>query len=507
MAALLFVLAAAGCAHVAKLPFIEPVSPMLPDTARGATPTPPHPEPPYVSLFGDTLIGFKAGSGDSTKRYLGRLRTGFTADTLNLFILGDNRPSYRLTPLRDHMVAMKQMLSPNPVRWLKGLVHIPLFLFRATFPDLKLIRDIPAVITHRPTWGREAPIVKAMITKLDSLQAQGKTVAAIINSGDLVKDGRYAEHWLRFLRITRPLSKRVPYFPVAGNHERTDDSTGLWNWRAATGMPIESDRLWYCFDSADGWVRFIALDSNPMTDPKGYWSKEVETEYSNEQIDWMVARLKEHPGPAIVFLHHPPFSAGFHRVEWQSDPLLVERRARIVGALKEAGLAVLVASHEHAYERALMTCGDAVLIVLVAGGGGSPLHQIPVGETAAQLFAAYDVEGCRFKPEHVFTSMIFQFVHMRLWFGGGEFFTYEVDPTGNTNLVDHVHIDLKRFGVPKIDQDKIPILQEKGPAQPPPPEEAKGKRQIAADTTAIGKGAKPKPAEPAAPSPSRQRRR
>ena len=60
-------------------------------------------------------------------------------------------------------------------------------------------------------------------------------VAAAINTGDLVEDGQIPQHWERFLRLTQPLFSRVPYFAVAGNHERTDTENGVANWRTATG--------------------------------------------------------------------------------------------------------------------------------------------------------------------------------------------------------------------------------------------------------------------------------
>jgi hypothetical protein len=227
---------------------------------------------------------------------------------------------------------------------------------------------------------------------------------------------------------------------------------------------------------------------------------------TNEQINWMVARLREHTGPAMVFMHHPPFCLGFHREEWESDSLLSARRATMVKALREAGLAVMVAGHEHAYERALLTCGDAVLICLVAGGAGSPLHQIATGEEAGRMFAAYEVEGCEFKPENVYASMSFSYTVMRFWFGGGDLRTYAVDAKSQDALIDEVEIDLKRFGVPKIDQNKMPLPAEEGPTQPAPPEEtaSEPRSEAPSDSASAVKpvtkpSSKPQPARPRRP--------
>jgi predicted MPP superfamily phosphohydrolase len=505
---LLLVVAVAvmGCAKMGRLTFVDPVAPVLPEniaTARDSareergeraetggpsgTGQSIRPIGPLRAMFADTLLGFRPNTADSAKRYLGRLRRGFVADTLEFILMGDNRPAFRTTRLRKELTAMRGMFSLNPLKFLKGLVSIPLFLVKGTIPDFAIARDVPALLLNKPTYGREHQVVEAVMRRADSLEAAGRQLSLVINTGDLVKDGRRPSHWTRFMRITRPLYERIPYFAIAGNHERTDDSLGIANWRTALGLPITGNLLHYCFDSADGWVRFIAIDSNPMTDEAKLWSREDAVAATNEQFAWMIARLKEHNGPAFVMMHHPPFSAGFHRMQWQADSVLYNRRETMVKALQESGLAVLAASHEHNYQRALLTTGDAVLVCIVSGGAGSPLHQIATGDEAARIFSLYQLPQGVFKPENVVSAVVFHYVHMRLWYGGGEFYTYAVDGSGVDKMIDHVEIDLKRFGTPKIDQDKMPIPQTTGPqvpdesANPPAP-------TAAPDTT---KGVKP----------------
>ena len=454
-----------GCANVGKLTYgRDPVSPTADSGA--VTLKKMGPVPSWSPLFYDTTIGFVPGTADTARRYLGRLKTGYTADTLNVFLFGDNRPAYRTTRLKPEFEKLQGMFSLNPVKIAKGLITIPVVLVKGLFPDLALIRDIPSLVRHMPTYGREKQVLNAMVAKLDSIEAQGQVVAAAINTGDLVKDGRRPAHWERFLDLTHPLSSRVPYFAVAGNHERTDTEVGLENWRVATGLPVSGDRLYYCFDSADGWVRFLSIDTNPITDPQDHWSREVEVKYSDEQIDWLVTRVKEHIGPAFIFMHHPPFSIGYHRDEWQFDAVLRERRQRMVQALKDSGISILTGAHEHGYQRALLTWPDAVLITVVTGGAGSPLVHLPSQQESARIMSQYRVAGSVIKPENVFTASAFHFILVRLWFGGGELYTYEVDKHSKTRVIDHVEIDLKRYGIPQIDQQKMVVVP-KGPEQPP----------------------------------------
>ncbi len=406
------------------------------------------------------------GTADSSIRFLGRLRSGYAADTLNIILCGDNRPGYRLGRLAPQLQTIRQGVSLNPLKVLRALVTIPYAIVKGLYPDFALIREIPPMIKRMPKWGREHEVMEAMLVKIDSLETHGQDVAAVINVGDVVKDGRYPSHWERFLRLTHPLTSRVPYFPVPGNHERTDTVEGIENWWTATGLPVGGDRLYYCFDSADGWVRFIALDSNPIVNSGSHWTREVQIKYAEEQFTWLVERVKEHRGPVLALLHHPPFSAGTHRLEWQRDELLLEQRERMVRALHESGIAAVVSGHDHSYQRALLTWPDAVLIVLVSGGAGSPLHDIPLPAESARLFSEYKVAGSVVKPENVFTSQVFNFTHLRLWFGGGDFYTYAVDQNSKTTLIDKVEIDLNRYGTPEIDQHKMVIPPSGGPSEP-----------------------------------------
>jgi hypothetical protein len=470
-----------GCARTGRLTYAgHTVAPVTPDSTSqrsGPQKRAPLRKPPpgplqLRPLFGDTLIGLRPGTADSTIRFLGRLRDGYTADTLNVFICGDNRPGYRLNRLQPQFQAIREGVSLNPIKIVRGLVNIPIAVARGLYPDLALIREIPSVVGHMPKWSREHEVMRAMLVKIDSVRARGQNVAAVINTGDLVKDGRRPAHWERFLRITEPLTSRVPYFAVAGNHERTDTEDGVENWRMATGLPVGSDRLYYCFDSADGWVRFIALDSNPMVNNGSHWTRKAQVEYSDEQVKWMVERIREHPGPVLVMMHHPPFSVGSHRQEWQRDTLLVNQRERMVRSMHEAGISILATGHEHSYQRALLTWPDAAMIILVTGGTGAPINPIPPPAASAQLFASYRVAGSVVKPENVFTSQVFNFTHLRLWFGGGEITTYAVDEKANSKTIDQLKVDLERYGIPKVDQYKVIVPPTKGPTEPEKPEAA-----------------------------------
>ncbi len=456
-----------GCARVGRLTYVrQTLVPAPADSTARLREARPQDRAPWSPIFGDSLIGIAPGTADTATRFLGRLRAGYTADTLHVILFGDNRPGFRITRLAPQWYAIRRMFSLNPAKFFGGLVAIPVGIVRGLWPDLALIREIPERIRNTPHWGREQQVMRAILTDMDSLHARGQEVSAVINTGDLVYDGRYPRSWQRFLNLNRPITSRAPYFPVAGNHERTDTVEGVENWRVATGLPVGGDRLYYCFDSADGWVRFLFLDTNPIVDPANHWTREVQVRYSKEQFDWLVARVKEHTGPVMVVMHHPPFSAGLHHMEWQNDSVLVKRRDAMVRALHESGIGIIAGGHQHGYQRALLTWPDAVLVTIVTGGGGAPLHNAPVAARAGELFSEYKVAGSVVKPENVFSANVYHFTHLRFWFGGGDLRAYSVDEKSKATKIDEVKIDLTRYGIPKIDQHKIPLPMAKGPKEP-----------------------------------------
>ena len=196
-----------GCASPQRLDLVQPVAPAAPEAfprdaragSQGAA---------LQALFASPDVGFRAGTADPTRRLLGRLQRGYAADTLNVIIMGDNRPAFRSVTLKPNLKRIEKIASLNPLDWALGLVNVPILLFRGTIPDLKLWRDIPDMLARTPSYGREEQVLAAVNRLVDELEDGGQEVACVVNSGDLVEDGRYAKQWRRFLEMTRPLSDR-----------------------------------------------------------------------------------------------------------------------------------------------------------------------------------------------------------------------------------------------------------------------------------------------------------
>jgi len=121
--AVLLALLGSGCAQTGKLSFVDPIAPVVPadiakaqDSSRVAAGIPPgrgdeedeeherherertpdsRPAIPLRAMFADTLVGFQPNTADSPRRYLGRLRDGYTDDTLNLVVMGEKDPDFK----------------------------------------------------------------------------------------------------------------------------------------------------------------------------------------------------------------------------------------------------------------------------------------------------------------------------------------------------------------------------------------------------------------------------
>jgi tartrate-resistant acid phosphatase type 5 len=117
------------------------------------------------------------------------------------------------------------------------------------------------------------------------------------------------------------------FFPVLGNHD----------WYTSSAIPylnyfvLPNNERYY--DFTWGNVHFFALDSN-KNEPDG-------VSISSMQAQWLKNSLAASGSTfKIVFMHHPPYSSGFHgNTEYMQWPF---------GAW---GSDAVIAGHEHSYER------------------------------------------------------------------------------------------------------------------------------------------------------------
>ncbi len=208
----------------------------------------------------------------------------------------------------------------------------------------------------------------------------GQIVSSIIDeaadlvlfTGDMVLRGSDEGDWQRFFAVAQPLLARVPFYPVAGNHDlgRAGDERRRMNeifslWPGPPDRPAWGH--WYSFDVGD--VHFVVLDSNAYTHA--------------EQLGWLERDLAgaRAGGARAIFAvtHDGPFSRGLHR----GNRYAAER---YVPLLASYGVTLLFSGHDHLYQRGR---ADG-LAYIVSGGGGAPLYSVRCGVSGRPRCRARD---------------------------------------------------------------------------------------------------------------------
>lgn len=174
----------------------------------------------------------------------------------------------------------------------------------------------------------------------------------VLQSGDLVDNGRDPAQWAEFDRITRPLrDARIAYYPARGNHDK--DTLYPSHVREPFDSGDRATRLFYAFTRHGN--RFLMVDSEEDYAP------------GSRQYVWLereLARARNLYASTFVMFHEGPFSIGPHgptrAAQEYLHPLFVRYRPRAV-----------FCGHDHLYYR---TVRDGVTYI-VTGGGGAPPYE------------------------------------------------------------------------------------------------------------------------------------
>jgi hypothetical protein len=191
----------------------------------------------------------------------------------------------------------------------------------------------------------------------------------IIHTGDLAYDqGTLAQFEDTVFAVYGDLFRHLAFFPSAGNHDY-DTMQGA-PFREVFNLP--GSEKWYSYDY--GPIHFAALDT--------------ESDYA-AQAKWLDEDLAASKAPwKIIYLHKPPYSSGEHG----SDTRL---RALIAPIAERRGVELVLAGHDHDYER--MTPQNGVEYVVTGGGGKGTRPVSKSGFTAFSIdvihFVYVEVEG------------------------------------------------------------------------------------------------------------------
>lgn len=206
------------------------------------------------------------------------------------------------------------------------------------------------------------------------LMAREQEARFFLHTGDVVYPAgalgaAVAEYNRRYFKPYAELLKRVPGFPVVGNH----DLYGLYGapFKRAFVLPSNGggalfSELFYRFDWGD--ATFLALDTNTIFRVG-----------SGPHMTWLEDQLRSANKWVIVYMHAPLYSAGKH-----GDSRSLQ--ANLESLFEHEGVDLVLAGHDHDYERSKpikqynQDPGYAGLVHIVTGGGGAalrPVHPTP----------------------------------------------------------------------------------------------------------------------------------
>ncbi len=214
----------------------------------------------------------------------------------------------------------------------------------------------------------------------------------VINSGDLVGNGRDINDWEKFFNVNKKLMRHIPYYPVLGNHEK--DSPYYYDF-----FDLPNNERYYYFTVGD--ALFVILDSegenlskpNFISDKNSdqYW-EDAFTKYFVTQKKWLAKILELHKeaGYVFIFQHQPMYSIKKSRVEDTN------KRRKFWGDFFERhNVQVFMNGHDHHYHHAMKNG----VHYITAAGAGAGLYETdsPQPETVKfnkiEHFVSVNIDG------------------------------------------------------------------------------------------------------------------
>ncbi len=191
----------------------------------------------------------------------------------------------------------------------------------------------------------------------------------LVNTGDLVADGRIGSQWEAFFDIEDKLLRDHCMFTAVGNHELIQENGA--SYLRYFGTPEQQQKHWFFTTFRWGFIRFFVLNGEAsfLAEDRSWLERELSKADTEANLLWRV-----------VLIHSGPFSSGLHG---DNDKL---HGAEVPKLLREHHVDLLLEGHDHIYERG---ASDGLRYV-VSGGAGAPLYPIKhLRSSARKVESAY----------------------------------------------------------------------------------------------------------------------
>jgi predicted phosphodiesterase len=199
---------------------------------------------------------------------------------------------------------------------------------------------------------------------------KAKQPIALLHLGDWVQDGTNLKQWQQTLRSLTLLSP-IPLLTVRGNHDRG----GLFEQLAFTPKPHSPLRI-----SRIGGILFFLMDSEVSTHLAQSTVRKLLTEIKSHAQEWSEEALARQGIYAKVWVQHRPvWSSGNHGSDERGW------RSWLVPALETLDIDLMLAGHDHDYERFCPSigvdqdriCDNQGVTYVVSGGGATVTVPFP----------------------------------------------------------------------------------------------------------------------------------
>lgn len=169
---------------------------------------------------------------------------------------------------------------------------------------------------------------------------------AVITGDIAYENGTLQQFEDNFFAVYQPILERIPFFPASGNHDyETADAAAFREVYVLPENGGENGReRWYSFDWGD--VHVAVLDTEVQLAAQAEW---LARDLAESELPWK-----------IVVLHRPPYSSGSHGSDMTT-------RKAFETVIQEQGVDLVLAGHDHHYERTAPIDGT---LYIVTGGGG-----------------------------------------------------------------------------------------------------------------------------------------
>ena len=221
----------------------------------------------------------------------------------------------------------------------------------------------------------------------------------MLHAGDIIYPAFHpALSDIRFLSVQRPLMRSTPTFFAWGNHDLLYGTAPFLEvLRSPTNDTAAADHFlertlpqsYYSFDAGD--VHFVVLFQP--------FASQYLLRPDNPQARWLERDLASTTKPWKVLISHlPTETSGLHRPDdfnFNGRRDSQEFADALLPLVRRHGVQLLLAGHDHDYERFIPT--DGFTSIVTGGGGGPPYGLRETDPRSATFLAVYHYTRLRFE--------------------------------------------------------------------------------------------------------------